>query len=402
MNQEEERPEPVNYDDIVIPAVRNNKQKYEIEEQEEKEQEKESAVESLPPEKQQLAEPLLAYFEQEMLNLLFSKQWSQRESFFAELSSEMHAAKKIKLEPADVAFSYCLQAILIGLQDKIEKVSSAAMVALKSLVEKVVVKSEEEKKKQGLNKLLDNAILVAMEKCGDGNARVREESDRIILALAKSDTLGTLPILNHLVRGITTKPKLQHSARHISARLSLLHDLLLLYGIDNDKMPYNPVIDLAIKHLDHSSEQVRTAAVRIITAAYKLTKDQVRQSINVARSAQIAMLDELFQKIDAGQNIDGLLDKEGQRKLASTPPHPYPPSRAVQQGLQGEAGEAVHGHHGHRQVRVLRQLQPRLHEEQPARPPPLEGVRHAQPLSQLRPDRRGQPPHHPPARGVQG
>ena len=47
-----------------------------------------------------------------------------------------------------------------------------------------------------------------MEKCGDTNLRVKEEAEKIILGLAKSETFGTIPILNHLIKGITTRPKL--------------------------------------------------------------------------------------------------------------------------------------------------------------------------------------------------
>lgn len=62
-----------------------------------------------------------------------------------------------------------------------------------------------------------------------------------------SEKCGVALVVSHLVRGVTTKPKLQQSGRHIQGRLLVLHQLVQTHGIGNDKVAYNPVVDLALK-----------------------------------------------------------------------------------------------------------------------------------------------------------
>jgi centrosomal protein CEP104 len=106
--------------------------------------------------------------------------------------------------------------------------------------------------------------------------------------MADSQAIGTIPIINNAIKvslyiyiylifkGITTKPKLQQSSKHTTSRLLLLYNLVKKYKIKNDKVPYNPVMDFAIKNLENPAENVRSAAIYIISEAYRNLGETVR------------------------------------------------------------------------------------------------------------------------------
>ena len=56
---------------------------------------------------------------------------------------------------------------------------------------------------------MDGTILLLMEKAGDPSLKTKEEVERVIMTMADAVSVGTIPIINHLLKGITTKPKLQ-------------------------------------------------------------------------------------------------------------------------------------------------------------------------------------------------
>lgn len=118
-----------------------------------------------------------------------------------------------------------------------------------------------------------------MEKAGDPSLKTKEEVERVIMTMADAGSVGTIPIINHLLKGITTKPKLQQSAKYINPRLQITFQLIKKYKIKNEKIPFYPVFDLAVRHLDHPSEVIRSSAIQIIGEAYRNQKDLVRQNI---------------------------------------------------------------------------------------------------------------------------
>ena len=47
-----------------------------------------------------------------------------------------------------------------------------------------------------------------MDKLGDINERNKEECKKIIMLLADSGVMTTVGVVNHLIKGVTTKPSL--------------------------------------------------------------------------------------------------------------------------------------------------------------------------------------------------
>lgn len=45
-----------------------------------------------------------------------------------------------------------------------------------------------------------------MEKSGDTNIRIKEEADKTLISM--TEMVGSVILINHLMRGISTKPKL--------------------------------------------------------------------------------------------------------------------------------------------------------------------------------------------------
>jgi len=87
----------------------------------------------------------------------------------------------------------------MGLNDKIEKVIVASLNTLEVLSAQVELKQEQLSKNE-IPIHLDNTLLLLMEKAGDSMPRVKEETERVILRLADSPTIGTIPVINHLIR----------------------------------------------------------------------------------------------------------------------------------------------------------------------------------------------------------
>lgn len=69
-------------------------------------------------------------------------------------------------------------------------------------------------------------------------------------------SIGALVVGQHLIKGFTGKPKLDSSIKHIVARLYALTEMVKRYEINNANMPYQPIIDYAIKMLDDKVYQL--------------------------------------------------------------------------------------------------------------------------------------------------
>lgn len=58
------------------------------------------------------------------------------------------------------------------------------------------------------------------------------------MMLADHPAIGSALCVNHLVRGITAKPKLESSIKHIVGRLSMVNEYVKKFEINNAAMPY--------------------------------------------------------------------------------------------------------------------------------------------------------------------
>lgn len=73
-----------------------------------------------------------------------------------------------------------------------------------------------------------------------------------------------------------------------------MYSLVKKHKIKNDKVPYNPVIDFAIRHLEHPAENVRSAAIFIIGECYRNLGDVVRYNLGGVRPAIGQLLEDMF------------------------------------------------------------------------------------------------------------
>ncbi|KAM3146908.1 hypothetical protein pb186bvf_001062 [Paramecium bursaria] len=289
-----EKPRQINYDDMVIPAIANKNKPPEQENPNDK-----TTVEELTPEQQKLADPYIPIFGLEFCQKFFSKDWNSREKGLNQLIDTLKNSKE-QIKNSEQMFSYGLLLVNRGLNDKVDKVLNLSLILMQQLLIRLKPKQINEESPI----ILDNIMLVLMDKLGDINERNKEECKKIIMLLAESGVMTTVGVVNHLIKGVTTKPSLQiSSTRHIQSRLMLIYQLLQKYKINNDRIPYNLVMETAIKYLDHQAEQVRTTAIYIITEAYKYQPDKVRESLRGIRPAQMQILEELFFKIDRGNPI---------------------------------------------------------------------------------------------------
>ncbi|CAK92457.1 unnamed protein product (macronuclear) [Paramecium tetraurelia] len=298
----------LNYDEMVIPALKNkqNNNTQILEEYSEVDKSKQQ-IEELSSENQKQVEAIKPYYGIDFCKNYFSKNWARREEGIRWLIEQFNNPTQINLSNIDGAFQATLLLIYKGIQDKADKVVYASL----QLMQQTLLKLKPNKLNDESPIILDNIVLILMEKMGDINERHKEECKKILLTLAETQIMGSAGVINHLVKGITTKPNLQlSSVRHIQARLMLIYNLIQKYKINNERVPYNPVMDVALKYLDHSAEQVRTCAIYIITEIYKNQGDKVRESIKGIRPAQQQILEELFYKIDNGGNVQTSFEQE--------------------------------------------------------------------------------------------
>jgi centrosomal protein CEP104 len=90
-----------------------------------------------------------------------------------------------------------------------------------------------------------------MEKLGDNNARNKEQAENAMKMLADHPSVQPAIVVQHLIKGNTSKPKLDNSLKHISGRLFMLTELIKTFGINNQNMAYQPIVDFTLKYLDH-------------------------------------------------------------------------------------------------------------------------------------------------------
>lgn len=202
-------------------------------------------MEQLHGEDYKKAEPLIPILTEEFCKMMFSKQWPAREESLKWLENQINRPTEVSNNDFQVLFISCFGAISYTLVDKVAAVQVRSLSVLQALLAKhskikVLRKGE-------YIEYLDNTIQGVIEKLGDTNPKVKDEAEKSIKMLADHPSVGPLIVVQHIIKGFLSKPKLEQSIRHMNGRLFVLHELIKTFQINNPNMPYQPIVDFTLK-----------------------------------------------------------------------------------------------------------------------------------------------------------
>ncbi|CAD8188747.1 unnamed protein product [Paramecium pentaurelia] len=300
------------HEDMVVPAAlrKQNNNQYP---DDDKQQQQQYTTEPLTGDSLQKAEPLIPILTEEFCQKIFSKQWGAREDGLKWLEDQIGRPTQVNSQDPSIFFLSSIASINYTLGDKVAAVSIRSLSVLQSLLAKYpkikINKSAE------FNEHIDGILQSLMEKLGEQR---KESAENAFLQMADHPSVGPAICVQHLIKGFVGKSKLQSSTKHIVGRLAMLTELVKKYEINNANMPYQPIVDFAVKLLDDKNEPIRTQAILLLVEVYKFTGNRLKQSLTNVRQAQLDVLEDFFNKIDGGGDFDDQPQINQQRAIIQT------------------------------------------------------------------------------------
>lgn len=294
------------FDEQVIPALRNGGKQPPPFEKEEGMSSKEQAyqAEKLSGENAKFAEPLIPYLGEEICEKIFSKNWNAREDGIATLEKEVRRdSGLLKTDDPGALFTAILGAVSYTVADKIIQVSQKAMAVIQALLEKPTPKIYN---KQELHSYADATTTGLLEKIGDNNARLRENAEECFMEMCRNKTISCNFCVMQLLKNTSVgKHKTTNSVKHMIAKLGLLRQIVREFGINNADVPYTPTVEYAVRNIENSNVDVRTAAFNLTLDIYKLVGDKLRGNLTGLRQNQLELLEKEFDAIGGGGDDEG-------------------------------------------------------------------------------------------------
>jgi len=166
--------------------------------------------------------------------------------------------------------------IKVGVEDKIQQVLFGAV----SLMDELFLRLKSAKIPRATTQpLFDPVITQLIEKLADGNGRLREGGKKGLEFIAASPHVGAAAVCSHAVRALP--PKQKTAWRPIAARLELLTNLVVGYGIGGSSgMSVEAVLGFPKAHAAyaHSTAEVRDEARKLVVVIQKILGTPAVQS----------------------------------------------------------------------------------------------------------------------------
>lgn len=149
--------------------------------------------------------------------------------------------------------------------------------------------------------MFDPIIIQLIEKLADGNQRIRDGSRKGLEILAAASTcIGPGIVAHYGVKALSSKQKT--AWRPISARLQLLYDLVITYGIGgNTGLNVDSILSFPKSHgaYTHSTAEVRDDAKKLIVAIQKCAGTPAIESVlKLLRPKQLEEYQQAFDGSD--------------------------------------------------------------------------------------------------------
>jgi len=187
----------------------------------------------IPANEYKKAEPLIPVLTHDIVRLIFSKSWKNKEKGLILLEEEIAKYPKSKvfgIHKEDKIITAVMGGIAHCLSTSVSQVLMTAMELIKILFNKFKHSSKggfmEGSYLQGeFENYVDNSMIHLLEKIGDTNIKLKERAENTVIEMANNKSIGHKLIFEHLIVG-QIKKTLVNSARHLSARINLVSRMI--------------------------------------------------------------------------------------------------------------------------------------------------------------------------------
>lgn len=244
--------------------------------------------EPIPPNLMSQAEPLFSVFGSHLIQCVFSKSWSFRDSALEKLAGELREQKDI-----DPPVSAYIAILMRTIPDKNVQVfhSSAALLQALCSTSGACLEIND------LQGALEPLLPLLAERLGDANARAEKTARDAHLDLARC--VGAAFAAQHLLRPPKKKTV---PPRVYSSRLQLLATLVSEFGVQPKQpsgLALEPAAQLAMEWFSNPAAEVRESAVRLIAACYAhVGLGRIEKYLSNLRQAQREVFDAEFQRVN--------------------------------------------------------------------------------------------------------
>lgn len=283
--QTQPRGQPIDVDSQVIPAIKNaGKGPNEPQEYEENKLEGEQA-EPIAGKHSKAAEPLIPVFGEPTIRKLFSTKWQFR-------SDALEEIERATIQEPERHFGDALNAVSIGISDKIATVGSKALSTFENLLNMIGNVQMNGMIKQQM----DQIAMSLMDRLGDNNKNVKDHAERLAIQLTDHPVAGTSFILGHIARAQKEKKKTSSSTKHQVGRLKLLNEIVQKGGLSGGDQKL--ATEYAIVGYKNSNKDIRNEAQATLMSLYREMGEKLKTYLTDIRKAQLEVLQDGFDEID--------------------------------------------------------------------------------------------------------
>jgi len=258
--------------------------------------------EDIPASEYKKAEPLIPVLSFDLVKMIFSKNWKNKEEGLKILTEEIENFPKsevLKHQTVDKILTATVGAAAYILACTVSQPLTAAMNLLKIVLNKFRGNNIQGFPRQEFDNYVDQSMLLLIEKVGDANLKLKEKAENTVMEFANCPLIGPKTVFEDLITG-QVKKTLVKSARHLSGRLNLITRMINNFGLNTKEVPIDVLMNYTINAYKDPNKEVREAAFNLIMNIYRYIGADVRNYYKDMRPAQINLLEEAF------ENLDGL------------------------------------------------------------------------------------------------
>lgn len=130
-----------------------------------------------------------------------------------------------------------------------------------------------------LNKYIDTLMLWLLDKLGDNNNRIREQSKLALQTIVTHPVIGVYTLVEKITKG-EIKATAATSHRHVLGWNQILSYIVQKYKVNTDDVPLEPVLAQALYGLKNWEEDVRVVSYRLMFDIYKVLGKPIKGYLN--------------------------------------------------------------------------------------------------------------------------
>lgn len=179
------------------------------------------------------AEPLIPILTHDIIKLLFSKYWRNKEEGINKLIDEVKNYPHSDIlgqQSVDNVLNAVVGACANVLGCNVSQPLMASMDLLKILFNKFRGSNMSGYLRTEFNHYVDTSLILMIEKVGDANLKLKERAENTILEMANNSLVGHKIVFEQLISG-QVKKTLVNSAKHLSGRLNLISRMIDNFGV---------------------------------------------------------------------------------------------------------------------------------------------------------------------------